>query len=65
MTTIEQARQAQALFVRKYGVLVVAKAGLATGPGLRVPALFNTWAEVDRLTAAIHAGCLADQPRLI
>jgi selenocysteine lyase/cysteine desulfurase len=56
MTTIEQARQAQALFVRKYGVLVVAKAGLATGPGLRVtPALFNTWAEVDRLTAAIHA----------
>ncbi len=56
MKTIEQARRAQALFVQKYGVLVVAKAGLAAGPGLRVtPALFNTAAEVDRLTAAIHA----------
>lgn len=56
MTTIEQAKHAQALFVQNYGVLVVAKAGLAAGPGLRVtPALFNTAAEVDRLTAAIHA----------
>jgi selenocysteine lyase/cysteine desulfurase len=56
MKTIEQARRAQALFVQKYGVLVVAKAGLSAGPGLRVtPALFNTAAKVDRLTAAIHA----------
>ncbi|WP_068092403.1 aminotransferase class V-fold PLP-dependent enzyme [Novosphingobium rosa] len=56
MKTIDQAKHAQAIFVRKYGVLVVAKAGLAAGPGLRVtPALFNTTAEVDRLIAAIHA----------
>lgn len=56
MKTIEQARRAQALLVQKYGVLVVAKAGLAAGPGLRAtPALFNTAADVDRLTAAIHA----------
>lgn len=56
MRTIEQARQAQATFVQKHGLLVVAKAGLAAGPGLRVtPALFNTMAEMDRLVAAIHA----------
>ncbi|WP_206244346.1 aminotransferase class V-fold PLP-dependent enzyme [Novosphingobium terrae] len=56
MKTIEQAKQAQARFVQKHGVLVVAKAGLAAGPGLRVtPALFNTAAELDQLIAAIHA----------
>ena len=56
MKTIEQAKRAQATFVQKYGVLVVAKAGLTAGPGLRVtPALFNTAAEIDRLVAAINA----------
>jgi selenocysteine lyase/cysteine desulfurase len=56
MATIEQARRAQQTFVQKHGVLVVAKAGLAAGPGLRVtPALFNTAAEIDRLVAAIQA----------
>jgi selenocysteine lyase/cysteine desulfurase len=56
MKTVEQARQAQQVFVRKHGLLVVAKAGLAAGPGLRVtPALFNTAAEIDRMVTAIHA----------
>ncbi len=56
MKTIEQARHARATFVQKYGVLVVAKGGLAAGPGLRVtPALFNTATEVDRMIAAIRA----------
>jgi selenocysteine lyase/cysteine desulfurase len=56
MATIDQAKRAQQLFVQKHGLLVVAKAGLAAGPGLRVtPALFNTVAEIDRLVAAIHA----------
>jgi selenocysteine lyase/cysteine desulfurase len=56
MRTVEQARQAQAKFVEKYKLLVVAKAGLASGPVLRVtPTLFNTAAELDRLAAAIKS----------
>lgn len=52
----EQARAAQARFVDKHRILVVAKQGLASGPVLRVtPALFNTTAELDRLVAAIQA----------
>ena len=50
------AKQAAKLFLDKYRLLVVAKAGLASGPGLRVtPALFNSSAELDRLVAAIRA----------
>ncbi|MCJ2183546.1 aminotransferase class V-fold PLP-dependent enzyme [Novosphingobium sp. 1949] len=49
-------QRAQALFRDKYALQVVAKAGLASGPGLRVtPALFNTTAELDRLVTAIRA----------
>ncbi len=56
MRTPEQARQAQALFLDKYKLLIVAKAGLEAGPVLRVtPALFNTTAQLDRLIAAIKA----------
>ncbi len=55
MRTVAQAKQAQALFVEKHKVLVVAKAGLASGPVLRVtPALFTTTSELDRLVAAIR-----------
>jgi selenocysteine lyase/cysteine desulfurase len=50
------AKQAAKLFLDKYRLLVVAKAGLASGPVLRVtPALFNSSAELDRLVAAIRA----------
>ena len=53
---IEQARAVQQRFVEKHGVLVVAKAGLASGPVMRVtPALFNTIGDLDRLIAAIRA----------
>ncbi|MDT7536299.1 aminotransferase class V-fold PLP-dependent enzyme [Sphingobium sp. SA2] len=52
----DDAKKAAALFLKKYGLLVVAKAGLASGPVLRVtPALFNSSAELDRLVAAIRA----------
>ncbi|EJU12031.1 class V aminotransferase [Sphingomonas sp. LH128] len=55
MDSPAKAKAAQALFVEKHKLLVVAKAGLASGAGLRVtPALFNTTAELDRLVAAIH-----------
>ncbi len=50
------AKKAAKLFLDKYGLLVVAKAGLASGPVLRVtPALFNSSTELDRLVAAIRA----------
>lgn len=53
--TIEQAREVQKRFVERHGVLVVAKAGLASGPVIRVtPALFNTPAEIDQLIKAIR-----------
>lgn len=56
MKSVEQARRAQARFLEAHGLLVVAKAGLASGPVLRVtPALFNSTAELDRLVAAIRA----------
>lgn len=52
----DDAKKATALFLEKYRLLVVAKAGLASGPVLRVtPALFNSIAELDRLVAAIRA----------
>lgn len=52
----DDAKKAAGLFLDKYRLLVVAKAGLASGPVLRVtPALFNTSAELDRLVAAIRA----------
>jgi len=56
MRTIEQTRAAQARFIERHRLLVVAKAGLASGALLRVtPALFNTSEELDRLVAAIKA----------
>lgn len=52
----DDAKRAAALFLDKYRLLVVAKAGLASGPVLRVtPALFDSSAELDRLVAAIRA----------
>jgi selenocysteine lyase/cysteine desulfurase len=55
MDSTAKAKEAQALFIEKHKLLVVAKAGLASGPVLRVtPALFNTSAELDRLVAAIR-----------
>lgn len=54
-TTIEQAREVQKRFVERHGVLVVAKAGLASGPVMRVtPALFNTPEDLNRLVGAIR-----------
>lgn len=56
MQGADDAKKAAALFLEKYKLLVVAKAGLASGPVLRVtPALFNSSAELDRLVAAIQA----------
>lgn len=52
----DDAKTAAKLFLDKYRLLVVAKAGLASGPVLRVtPALFNNSAELDRLVTAIRA----------
>jgi selenocysteine lyase/cysteine desulfurase len=54
MKTLGQTRAAQARFLERHKLLVVAKAGLASGPLLRVtPALFNTTEELDRLVSAI------------
>lgn len=56
MTGPDDAKKAAKLFLDKYRLLVVAKAGLASGPVLRVtPALFNSSKELDRLVAAIRA----------
>lgn len=56
LRTMEQARDLQVRFLSKHGVLVVARAGLASGPVIRVtPSLFNTTTELDRLVAAIQA----------
>jgi selenocysteine lyase/cysteine desulfurase len=55
LRTMEQAREAQARFVARHRILVVAKSGLASGPVMRVtPALFNTTDELDRLISAIR-----------
>ena len=56
MATPHDARKMQARLLAGHGVLVVAKAGLAAGPVLRVtPALFNTQDELDRLVTAIRS----------
>jgi len=56
MTGPDDAKKVAALFLAKYRLLVVAKAGLKSGPVLRVtPALFNSSAELDRLVRAIQA----------
>mgnify|MGYP002880038509 FL=1 len=56
MSGPNDAKKAAKLFLDKYHLLVVAKAGLASGPVLRVtPALFNSSAELDRLVGAIIA----------
>lgn len=56
MKTIEQTKRAQAMFLKKHKMLVVAKAGLTSGPLLRVtPALFNNTGELDQLVRAIEA----------
>lgn len=56
MNTGEQAKQAQARFIERHKLLVVAKAGLASGSVLRVtPGLFNSSEELDRLVRAIQA----------
>ncbi|MBX7483330.1 aminotransferase class V-fold PLP-dependent enzyme [Qipengyuania qiaonensis] len=53
---LEQAKRVQSLFAKRHRVLVVAKAGLASGAVMRVtPALFNTEDDLDRLVAAIQA----------
>jgi selenocysteine lyase/cysteine desulfurase len=56
MRSIDQARQAHKVFLRKHRMLVVAKGGLDSGAVLRVtPALFNSHEELDRLVAGIRA----------
>lgn len=56
MRSDDQVRQATARFIDGHGLLVVGKAGLQSGPVLRVtPSLFNSTDELDRLVAAIHA----------
>ena len=56
MHTSEQTKRAQALFLQKYKLLIVAKAGLEGGAVLRVtPSLANTTSQLDRLVEAINA----------
>ncbi|EJL24220.1 aminotransferase class V-fold PLP-dependent enzyme [Novosphingobium sp. AP12] len=56
MRTVEQTKKAQALFLAKYKLMIVAKAGLAGGAVLRVtPGLYNTGADLDRLVGAVRA----------
>lgn len=55
MKTFEQARQVQELLLAKYGILTVARKGIARGAAVRVtPALYNTEAELDKLVDAIR-----------
>ena len=56
MHSFEQAKKMQDLFVAKYKILTVARAGIAKGAAVRVtPALYNTTSELDQLVAALHA----------
>ncbi|SDE24343.1 hypothetical protein SAMN05192589_11417 [Paracidovorax valerianellae] len=56
LRTMEQAREAQAHFLARHRILVVAKSGLASEPVMSVtPALFNSTSELDRLVVAIQA----------
>ncbi len=56
LQTIEEARRLQTRILDRHKVLLVAKAGLASGPVLRVtPALFTTTAELDRVVQAIRS----------
>ena len=55
MKSFEQAKKVQELFLSKYKVLVVARAGISHGAAVRVtPALYNTTSELDQLVSAIQ-----------
>jgi len=55
MKSFEQAKKVQDLFLSKYKVLVVARAGISRGAAVRVtPALYNTTSELDQLVSAIQ-----------
>ncbi|MBS1872180.1 MAG: aminotransferase class V-fold PLP-dependent enzyme [Acidobacteria bacterium] len=56
LKTFEQAVQLQNLLMSKYGIVTVARKGIARGAAIRVtPALYNTAAELDRFVAAVRA----------
>lgn len=56
MKSFEQARQMQEMLRKKYGIVTVARKGIAKGAAVRVtPALYNTEGEVDKLVAAVKA----------
>ncbi len=56
LKTFEQAVQLQNLLMSKYGIVTVARKGIARGAAIRVtPALYNTTAELDRFVAAVRA----------
>lgn len=55
MHSFEDAKKVQARLLNNYGILTVARAGIANGAAVRVtPALYNTTAELDRFVAALH-----------
>jgi selenocysteine lyase/cysteine desulfurase len=54
MKSFEQAKQMQETLLKKYGIVTVARKGIARGAAVRVtPALYNTDGEVDKLVAAL------------
>ncbi len=56
MTTGAWANAFAALLRDRYGVLTVARAGLARGPCVRVaPALYTRESDMERLAAALRA----------
>ena len=55
LTRWEDFQALQARLLREHRLLVVAKRGLAAGPVMRVtPSLFNSFAELDRLSRALR-----------
>jgi selenocysteine lyase/cysteine desulfurase len=55
MVDFEQAKRVQDLLRAKYGILTVARKGIARGAAVRVtPALYNTTADLDQLVTALR-----------
>ena len=56
MLSFENAEKLQGLLMAKYGILTVARGGIAKGAAVRVtPALYTSTAELDKLVSALHA----------
>jgi selenocysteine lyase/cysteine desulfurase len=56
MHSFDDAKKLQELLMAKYGILTVARNGIANGAAVRVtPALYNSTSELDQFVRALHA----------